>query len=264
MSTLALRNLGCRYDVETVISDISFTVATGEIIALIGPNGSGKTTLMRAMCRALKPAQGEVLLNGKNIWQMPIRHVARNIARVEQGGRIAWPFTVHQLVNLGRFPHRGWISSYTPDDHQAVDRAIRETGLWDHRSRVISTLSGGENQRAMIARALAQKPTILLLDEPVAHLDIKYKITVLDLVRQLSRDGLSVVVSLHDLNLAGIYADRIALLSKGRLFALGGPAAILTEKNLETVYETEVLVGNHPLNHRPLVTPIPSWMKKQR
>ena len=263
MSTLTVRSVSCRYDAETVVEDVSLTVEAGHIVALIGPNGSGKTTLMRAMSRVLKPAKGDVLLDGEDIWHMPVRQVARLIARVEQNSRLVWPFTVHQVVGMGRFPHRGWVGGYTEVDHAAVDEAIRETGLWEHRHRAISTLSGGESQRAMIARALSQQPRILLLDEPVAHLDIKYKVTVLDLVRHFASEGLAVVVSLHDLNLAGFYADRVALLSEGSLFAVGTPAEILTKENLEKVYETEVVIGTHPLNHRPMVTPVPSWMKKR-
>jgi len=134
--------------------------------------------------------------------------------------------------------------------------------LWKHRDRLINTLSGGEAQRAIIARALAQTPRVLLLDEPVAHLDMKYKIAILDLVRNLAEQGLSIVISLHDLNLAGLYADKLALLSDGKLFATGVPDLILSKKNLERVYETEVVISRHPLNDRPQVTPISSFGKK--
>jgi len=260
---LTLDNLCCRYNGKSIIHNISLKFAPGEIVAIIGPNGSGKTTMMRAMCRVLKPSGGRVLLDGRDIRELHARRVAQIISWVSQSNTLAWPFTVHQVVGMGRFPHRGWVASYTKDDHRAVDAAIRATGLWEHRDRLINTLSGGEAQRAIIARALAQKPRMLILDEPVAHLDMKYKIAILDLVRNLAKQGISIVISLHDLNLAGLYADRIALLSAGKLFATGVPNLILSKKNLETVYETEVLISRHPLNDRPQVTPISSLGKKE-
>ena len=258
MLTLAVVNLSCSYNGKNVLFDISLTFRAGEIVAIIGPNGSGKTTLMRAMCRVLKPSRGKVLLDGQDIRELHTRQVAQKISWVSQTNRLAWPFTVHQVVSMGRFPHRGWIASYTKEDHLVVDDAIRATGLWEHQDRLINTLSGGEAQRAVIARALAQAPKVLLLDEPVAHLDMKYKIAILDLVRDLAEQGLAVVISLHDLNLAGQYADRIALFSDRRLFAVGNPVSILGKRNLETVYETEVVISRHPANNRPQVTPISS------
>ncbi len=259
---LTIDNLCCSYNGKSILHNISLDFGAGEIVAIIGPNGSGKTTMMRAMCRVLKPSGGRVLLDGRDIREFHARRVAQIISWVSQNNRLAWPFTVHQVVGMGRFPHRGWVASYTKEDHRAVDAAIRATGLWEHRDRLINTLSGGEAQRAIIARALAQTPRVLLLDEPVAHLDMKYKIAILDLVRDLAEQGLSIVISLHDLNLAGLYADRIALLSEGKLFATGLPDSILSKKNLETVYETEVLISRHPLNDRPQVTPISSLGKK--
>ncbi len=260
---LKILELKSGYGNKQILNGISLEVRKGEIVAIIGPNGSGKTTMMRAMCRVLKPSGGRVLLDGRDIREFHARRVAQIISWVSQNNRLAWPFTVHQVVSMGRFPHRGWVASYTKEDHRAVDAAIRATGLWEHRERLIDTLSGGEAQRAVIARALAQTPRVLLLDEPVAHLDMKYKIAILDLVRNLSEQGLSIVISLHDLNLAGLYADRIALLSEGKLFATGVPDVILTKKNLERVYETEVVISRHPLNDRPQVTPISSFKKKE-
>ncbi len=264
MFTLTVDNISCSYNGKTVLFDISIEFKAGEIFAIIGPNGSGKTTLMRAMCRVLKPSRGRVLLDGQDIRALHSRQVAQRISWVSQNNRLAWPFTVHQVVSMGRFPHRGWIASYTKEDHQAVDDAIRATGLWDHRDRLVNTLSGGEAQRTIIARALAQTPQVLLLDEPVAHLDMKYKIATLDLVRDLAVQGLAVVISLHDLNMAGLYADRIALLSSGRLFAIGDPVSILGKKNLESVYETEVVISRHPVSNKPQVTPISSHFTADR
>ncbi len=259
MSTLETENLFCAYNGETVLYDINLRIEPGRFICLLGPNGSGKTTLMRAFCRIIKPVKGVVKLDRRSIQEYHAREVAQKIALVSQSNRLAWPFTVHQIVNMGRFPHRGWVSPLSHEDHSKVEEAIRVTGLWEHRNRIIHTLSGGEAQRAMIARALAQSPRILLLDEPVAHLDLKYKVAVLDLVKKLAVEGLGVVVSLHDLNLAAMYADTMVLLSRGRVYAVGGPSTILTKKNLEAVYETEVVIKENPENGKPLISPVSRW-----
>lgn len=261
-TTLSVENLTCSYNGhdEPVLADVSLAAQSGEVLALIGPNGAGKTTLLRAMSRVLRPQRGHVRLNGQNIWELPARQVAQRVACVAQNTRLTWPYTVRQVVALGRFPHRGWLSPYTADDRQVIEEALRCTGLWALRERPFQTLSGGEQQRAIIARALAQAPDALLLDEPAAHLDLKYQVIILDLVRELADGGLTVVVSLHDLNHAACYADRLALLAEGRLLAVGEPAAILTAANLEAVYDTHVIVSPHPLNHIPLVTPVPGHM----
>ncbi|MEW5817010.1 MAG: ABC transporter ATP-binding protein [Spirochaetota bacterium] len=260
MSILTIDELSCGYNGEEVLHAVSFSVKPGQIIALIGPNGSGKTTLLRAMCRLIKPWRGRVFLDQKDLWSYPPRKAAQKIALVYQAARLVWPFTVQQAVSLGRFPHKGWISSYSAEDHASIENAIQATGLWEHRNRSLNTLSGGEFQRAMIARALAQSPRILLLDEPVAHLDMKYKIAVLDLIRQLALNGLGVVVSLHDLNLAAMYAHQVALLNRGSLYAMGDPGAILVKENLETVFETRVLIKNNTDFNKPVIMPLPPWL----
>lgn len=264
MTTLSVENLTCSYNGnnEPVLADVNLTARPGEVLALIGPNGAGKTTLLRAMSRVLRPQQGHVRLNERNIWELPAQQVAQRVACVAQNTRLAWPYTVRQVVSLGRFPHRGWLSPYTAEDRRVIEEALNRTGLWALRERPLHTLSGGERQRAIIARALAQAPEVLLLDEPVAHLDLKYQVTILDLVRELAYGGLAVVVSLHDLNHAACYADRLAMLAKGQFLAVGEPAAILTAVNLEAVYDTQVVVSQHPLNHVPLVTPVPGSMRE--
>jgi iron complex transport system ATP-binding protein len=165
---------------------------------------------------------------------------------------------------MGRFSHRGWVSAYTPEDLRAVDEALAAAGLEEFSERSLDCLSGGEVQRVMIARAIAQKPSVILLDEPVSHLDIKYQVSVLELVRRLAREGMAVGVSLHDLNLASLYADRIGLLSGGVLSAIGDPANILSKENIDAAYDTEVFVREHPLHPRPQVIYIPSWMKQEK
>ena len=262
MSSMRLEYIRAGYGRREVLKGITLTVHSGEILALIGPNGAGKTTLIRIMCRVLKPDTGQVMLDGQNIWSMQARSFARKVARVSQNERLSWPFTVNQVVRMGRFAHRGWISAYTREDHEAVDEAIRATGLWEHRGRSIHTLSGGEAQRAMVSRAIAQRPEILVLDEPVAHLDVKHRIDVLDTIRGLTNAGLAVIVSLHDLNLTALYADRIALLSDGEVRTLARPKQVLTRENLEPVYGTRMMIGRYPGIERLMVTPIPTWLSE--
>ena len=260
MSTMTLERIRAGYGQREILKGVSLTARSGEVLALIGPNGAGKTTLIRTMCRVLKPFSGRALLDGKGIWAMKTRCFAQTVARVSQNERLSWPFTVYQVVTMGRFAHRGWLSVYTKEDHDVVDGAIRAAGLWDLRGRAIDTLSGGEAQRVMVARALAQRPKVLVLDEPVAHLDIKHRIDVLDTVRSLASSGMAIVVSLHDLNLAALYADRIALLSDGRVRILDSPEHVLTKENLEGVYGTRMVIGKYPGNGRLTITPIPAWL----
>ena len=259
---LTVRNIDACYGKTKVIDDVSLSVRRGELLALIGPNGAGKTTLVKVMCRVMKPTAGQVVLEGQDAWQIRARDYARKVAHVRQSEKLAWPFTVEQVVLMGRFPHRGWLASYTGADRRAVDEALEVTGLESLRGRALHTLSGGEAQRAMLARALAQAPELLILDEPVAHLDIKHRLEVLDTARTFAARGLSVVVCLHDLTLAALYADRVALLEHGVVRSEGSPEDVLNKRDLEEVYGTPVLVDRFPGIDRPKITAVPAWIEE--
>jgi iron complex transport system ATP-binding protein len=253
---LAIKNLSCSYNHTPVLKDISFNVDAGDVLVLIGPNGSGKTTLLRALCRIITPEKGGVFLNGEDIWRQPARKVAKIMAFVAQNTRIAWPFTVEQVINMGRFPHHGWMASLTEHDHLSVQEAMQLTGTTSLKDRTIGKLSGGEFQRTMIARALAQEPQILMLDEPIAHLDIRYKVAILNLIKDLAGKGITVILSMHDLNLAAQYADNLALLHRGELKDMGNPKDILTHESLNEVYGAKLHVLTNPLNQKPwILTP---------
>jgi len=253
---LEAQELTCGYDGRTVLEGLCLTAHPGEMLALIGPNGVGKSTLLRAMARLLRPRWGKVLLADRNLWQASPRDVARQLALAPQTGGAEWPITVEQMVALGRAPHRGWLLPLAAEDRLAVQRALEQTGLVDLRDRRLTELSGGEQQRVVLARVLAQDPKVLLLDEPTSHLDLKYQAEILGLVQQLAhRHGLTVIISLHDLNLAALYADRLALLCEGRLLAMGTAAEVLTPARLSRVYSVPVVVTSHPLYGIPLVTP---------
>jgi iron complex transport system ATP-binding protein len=198
-----------------------------------------------------------VLLEGHAAWQLRPREVARRLALAQQDSAAHWPLTVEQAVALGRAPHRGWLLPLTAADRAAVEMALRQAGVVQLRERRLDQLSGGEQRRVVLARALAQQPRILLLDEPIAALDLKYQVVILELARQLAhRDGLAVVVTLHDLNHAALIADRVALLAGGRLLALDAAEVVLTPMLLQAAYDVPVAIARHPIHGTPLITPL--------
>jgi iron complex transport system ATP-binding protein len=259
MDALAAQHLTCAYRSQPVLEDLCLAARSGELLALIGPNGAGKTTLLRAMARILRPLRGRVLLAGEDLWRTARHDVARRLALAPQTNGTRWPLTVEHAVALGRAPHRGWLLRLSASDLAAIERALGHTGLAALRERRITELSGGEQRRVVLARALAQDPQVLLLDEPTAYLDLKYQAEIMELAARLAhQDGLTVVITLHDLNLAALHADRLALLSEGRVVALGDPAEVLTPERLTQVYGVPVVVSCHPISGTPLVMPMAS------
>ncbi|MBN1449460.1 MAG: heme ABC transporter ATP-binding protein [Anaerolineales bacterium] len=256
MAILEMHDITCAYGENAVVSELSLEARPGEVLGLIGPNGVGKSTLLRAMARLLRPTHGKVVLSDGDLWSTPPREVARKLAFAPQANGEHWPATIEQIIALGRAPHRGWFLPMTAKDQEATERALTLVGLTHLRGRVATELSGGEQQRVVLGRVLAQEPTVLLLDEPTSHLDLKYQTDILGLARRLAhQENLTVVVSLHDLNLAAIYADRLALLSKGQLVAVGTPREVLTPESLTEVYGVPIIVMQHPLWGTPLVMP---------
>ncbi|MBE7538117.1 MAG: ABC transporter ATP-binding protein [Opitutaceae bacterium] len=250
-------NLSCGYDGRPVFAGVDFSVRSGEVCALIGPNGSGKTTLLHALDRLVPPLQGEVRLDGVSIWERRPREVAARVALAPQRAATSvWPLTVRETIQLARAPHRGWLASYTSEDVAATHRAMNRFGLTGLGDRSMSTLSGGEVRRVLLARALAQTPSVLLLDEPLTYLDLHYQAEILSLVRTLARDeGLAVVLTLHDLALAALCADRVVLLADGRVRGRGAPGEILTREVLCPVYGENLEVIPHPKTGLPIVLP---------
>lgn len=257
MQPLEAQNLTCTYGHRVVLDALALALQPGEVLALIGPNGSGKTTLLKALSRLLPPKTGTVLLSGRDVWTLSAGTVARHLALAPQQDDLSWPVTVEQAVALGRAPHRGWLLPYAGRDYQAIERALQQTALQVLRQRLMTELSGGERRRVILARALAQEPQVLLLDEPTAHLDLKHQAEVLELVQRLAyQDGLTVVIALHDLNQAALCAQRMALLANGSLIALGSPEDVLTAERLAEVYGVAVVVTPHPIYGTPMVAPL--------
>ena len=257
MQPLEARHLSCAYDRHIVLEGLDLALHAGEVLALIGPNGAGKTTLHRVLARLLRPTVGTVLLAGQDAWRLSAVTVARRLALAPQQDDAHWPLAVEQVVALGRTPHRGWLLPYAAHDHQVIEHVLQQTGLHPLRHRLITELSGGEQRRVILARALAQQPQVLLLDEPTAHLDLKYQTEVLELAQQLAQqEGLTVVVALHDLNQAALCAHRLALLADGMLLALGSPEEVLTPDTLARAYGVAVVVTRHPVYGTPMVAPL--------
>ena len=255
MPILQLRDIAFGYGKERVLSSLSFEVEKGEIIGIIGHNGSGKTTLFKVLDGILFPQEGEVLIGGENIRAKTRREIAAMMAFVPQEFSPVFPFTVREIVMMGRYPHFGNLDFEGRDDYRIVQEVMEMTGTLPFSDRPIQHLSGGEKQRVLIARALAQKPEIMLLDEATAFLDIKHQIAIFELIVKLNREqGLTVLIVTHDINLAAGHTDRIILLQRGKIHSMGRPETVITEANIKDVYEAEVMVDRNPRTGAPRVT----------
>jgi len=252
---LEAHELTVGYDGEPVLRNVNLTAARGQFIALVGPNGSGKSTLVRALSRVLRPISGRAMLDAVDIYEMSANELARRLAVVAQDYTVAFDFAVRDVVLMGRAPHLSRFGVERPQDYKIAEEAMGLTHTLVFADRPITSLSGGERQRCMIARALAQQPSVLLLDEPIAHLDINHQIEILDLARRLTTErGLATIVVLHDLNLASQYCDQLVLVSQGKVVAEGKPQEVVTEARIRVAYGTDVHVRQHPTTGRPYVT----------
>ena len=258
--SLAAQNVEFAYNGHAVLSQIDLALEAGGLVALLGPNGSGKTTLLKILCGILSPRAGCVTLNGNNMKTYARRAVAQRIAMVPQELHVPFAFTAREMVLLGRTPYIRPLFGESARDHVAIDHALELTGTRAFAQRVFGELSGGEQQRVVIAMALAQEPQILLLDEPTVHLDINHQIEILELIRQLNRErGLTVLATMHDLNLAALYFDRLMLLNQGRMIIAGSPREVLSAERVLAVFGAHVLVQAHPTQaHVPQVVLLPT------
>jgi iron complex transport system ATP-binding protein len=251
---LEVAGIACGYDGADVLSDVTLRLSPGDFVAVAGPNGSGKSTLIRALSRVLRPRLGSALLDGSDLYAIPARRSAQAIAVLPQETSVEFEFSCEEVVLMGRAPHLGRFQTEREEDHRVVREAMERTSTWELRQRPVLELSGGERQRVLLARAFAQEPRILLLDEPTAHLDLSFQVQVLRLVRALRDEKkTAVLASLHDLNLAAAYADRIVLLSKGKIAAAGAPKDVLVEAVLRPIFGPEVTVHSHPDTGAPLI-----------
>ncbi|SEN54114.1 iron complex transport system ATP-binding protein [Loktanella fryxellensis] len=248
--------LGAAYGERTVLEGLDLEIPKGKITAIVGANACGKSTLLRTFSRLLAPARGQVLLDGADIHRMPPKVLAQRLGLLPQQPVAPDGITVADLVGRGRHPHHGLFSRWTPADDAAVAQALAATGTTDLAARDIDALSGGQRQRVWIAMALAQQTEVLLLDEPTTFLDIAHQIEVLDLLVDLNRArGTTIVMVLHDLNLAARYADRIVALADGRLHSAGTPAEVLTVDMVRAVFRLDCRIMADPASGRPMMLP---------
>ncbi|RZQ65359.1 ABC transporter ATP-binding protein [Amycolatopsis suaedae] len=254
---LEARALRLGYGDRTVVDGLDLEVLTGQVTAIIGPNGCGKSTLLRGLGRLLAPKDGAVLLDGKRIDRMPTREVAKSVGLLPQAPVAPEGLTVADLVSRGRHPHQAWYRQWTSSDEDAVTAALRMTGMEPFAERAVDQLSGGQRQRAWISMTLAQDTGLLLLDEPITYLDLAHQIDVLDLVYRLHAErGTTVVMVLHDLNLAARYAQVLVAMRDGKVVAEGAPADVLTESLLDEVFGLNARVLDDPVSGTPLVVPV--------
>jgi len=254
---LEASGLGFDYGPRRVLADVGLALAPGELVGLIGPNGSGKTTLVRVLAGVLAPAAGSVRLAGRELASWRRVEVARRLAVVPQEAAGEFPFTALEVVLMGRAPHLPPLGFPRARDLAVARAAMARLDVGGLEDRPLDRLSGGERQRVLLARALAQEPAVLLLDEPTTHLDLRHQAELHDVVHDLRRErGLAALAVLHDLNLAGMYCDRLLLLAGGRVVASGTPSEVLTADRLRAAYGAELWVGSGPVN-APIVLPLP-------
>ena len=257
-SAIEIINRNHSYGSRAVLQDLAFTVSSGDFFIIIGPNGSGKTTLMRAMAGILKISQGQLNILGRPLFEYKRKKFARMVALVPQGLPVDFPFTVTECVLMGRAPYNRALGIENAQDHAIAQQAMQFTEVDHLATRKLHQLSGGEQQRVFIARAICQQPQILLLDEPTASLDLAHQVRIMDLMERLKTEkGVTVVMVSHDINLAAMYADQLLLLRDGQVVRMGAPHQILDFKTLEETYGCKLLVDSSPLGDLPRVTLVP-------
>ncbi len=243
MSLLSANNISLSFGDNQVLQNVSLSVKRGEVIGLIGPNGAGKTSLLRILANLQNPDHGQVDLQGKNLSDTAIKQLAQQIGYLAQGAPAHWPLLAEKVVELGRLPYQSLNQSLwqglNTKDKKIIDQAISQTEIDHLRQRPITTLSGGERMRVLLARLFASEPTLILADEPVAALDPYHQLHIMELLREHAANKGAVIVVLHDLNLAARFCDRLALLHKGKIAVEGKPALVLDNKNLRDVYGIE-------------------------
>ena len=253
MMKLKVKEVEFSYASEPALKDVSIEVAAAEILGVVGPNGAGKTTLLRCIDRILTPQKGCILLDERDIKKMNRMELAKKIGYIPQSASQVFPATVFDTVLMGRRPHLGWRAS--EKDIDKVLETLHMLHIEDLAMREINELSGGQLQKVRIARALAQEPDVLLLDEPTSNLDIKHQLEVMSIIKTIVKEkGISAIMAIHDLNLAARYADRIVMMNSGKIFSAGDPASVLTRDNIKQVYGVEANVNYN--DGKPYIVPL--------
>ncbi len=244
MKVLEVQDLSFEYRTDKIIEDINFELQQGQILGIIGPNGSGKSTLLKLISNILPYQQGKIKLFNKNLINYKRKELAKRMAVLPQNTQIDFDFKAREIVEMGRYPYINYWRGLSQEDHRIVNQALAMTNIFDLVEKRIKNISGGERQRVLLARALAQDPSLLLLDEPTAALDINYQLEIFKILEKLVTKKVTVVIVLHDLNLASQYCDRLILLKEGTIHKEGSPQEVITTANIEDVYGCKVNVDN--------------------
>ncbi|WP_443659197.1 ABC transporter ATP-binding protein [Clostridium algidicarnis] len=256
MISLEAKNINVCYGKKTIIKNLDFKVQKGDIVTIVGPNGSGKSTLIKALSRLIKITSGDVELYGKDIYKFNTKKIAQEMAILPQIRNINTDLTVENLVSYGRQPHLKFGKRIGKDDEKIVEWAMKKTRIYNLKDRCVSTLSGGERQRAWISMALAQKPSILILDEPTTFLDISYQLEVLEVVKELNKSlNITVIMVLHDLNQAIRYSDNIYVLKQGEVCNFGKPNKVMTLSLIKEVFSIDANIYQDEINNCPYIIP---------
>ncbi len=246
---LHIKNLYYSYKEKPVLEDINFDLVSGEILGILGPNGCGKTTLLGNLNKNFHPKGGCVMIGDTDLEDLKKKEIAREVAVIPQSNEIKFSFTVREIVSMGRMPFQQSFQGESTNDMEIIDDAIDKTGISDMADRYVNTMSGGERQKVIIARAMAQTPKILLMDEPTLHLDISAQFDVLDMIHALSRkEGLTVVIVSHDLPMVARYCDRIIMIHDHKIHAVGKTEDVLTPENMRTVFGVDAELAKDSKN----------------
>lgn len=253
---LKAESLKVAYGLNTVLQDVSLEVEPGEILALIGPNGAGKTSLIRAVSGTVLLSAGQIFVDGQDLSRLTVAERARVLAVVPQARQLGGAYSVEQAVMMGRTAYMSWLGRESESDQTAVRLALQQVKLGDFAKRSIAQLSGGEQQRVLLARALAQSTPVLMLDEPTNHLDLQHQTNLLSLIKNLAQEKqLAVLMAMHDLNLVSFFADKVALLVDGHLIHAGSPREVIQADYISEAYQTPVEIVSHPVSGMPIIFP---------
>lgn len=254
---LRIENLCFSYnDGEQVLNNINLSLGKGKFHTILGPNGSGKTTLLKAIARLHEATSGNIIIGNIDIKNMKSKTIAKTIAVVPQYTSVEFDFSVYDIVMMGRTPYIARFSNESISDEEVVKKAMERTNTWKLKDKSINALSGGERQRVIVARAIAQEAEIILLDEPISHLDIHHQIDILNNIRAMNNDGQRTIIAvLHDLNIAAAYSDNIILMHEGRIHSVGSPDEVLTPEAVKEIYDINVHIINDPEKNRPYIVP---------
>ncbi len=249
-------NLSFSYGKEVILKELNIIFGGNKFISIIGPNGSGKTTLLKLLLRLLKSDNGEIKLDGSNLKKYTNKELAKEISYVPQKSEIDFEFTVYEIVSMGRAPYIKNLEKEAKKDKEIIENAMKMTNTWKFREKYINCLSGGELQMVMIARAIAQDTKIIILDEPISHLDIHHQVEIMNTLQKINKEKEALIITvLHDINLASQYSDEILLLNNGEIVAKGEPKKVITKENIKKVYNMEFLFLEHPRNKLPYILP---------